>query len=364
MRTKESFTRDEWSHLLPLFNFMSFSMFSCSPFSNFLSDPIGKQSVMSKRGSRSDFQWRMAKPKPTVSAKAKPVNLVLRSPRSTRENPPRNVGHPVDPGNVDEGQGSQTSTRKLVRTTQSKEVECSQVMRQENAQNSDSWKQGDREESSNSASTRKPVRAVTPRTEFQNMKYTNHQYMTKVFHFFAKEVGNYSRTLEALKTDVLVWRVFMSSSVGAAIRLGPNCLANLEVHKNTNFKENQSLFNTTQKQIVEHSVHTLESTSPSWTRSTLSHDQVIQWTEAKVRVYSDSVPGQVEEFKMSASHKRIAGYRRRTNWLRVEYSSRIFVIANSSEIHRLEHLHVNVQRHRFDNKKNRWNLYFEFRTVK
>ena len=44
MLTKESFTRDEWNHLLRLFNFMSFSMFSCSHFSNFLSDPIGKQS--------------------------------------------------------------------------------------------------------------------------------------------------------------------------------------------------------------------------------------------------------------------------------------------------------------------------------
>ena len=36
---------------------------------------------------------------------------------------------------MDEGHGSQTSTRKLVRTTQSPEDECSQVRRQENAQN-------------------------------------------------------------------------------------------------------------------------------------------------------------------------------------------------------------------------------------
>ena len=45
MLTKERFTRDEWNHLLCLFNIMSFSMFSCSHFSNFLSDLIGKQSV-------------------------------------------------------------------------------------------------------------------------------------------------------------------------------------------------------------------------------------------------------------------------------------------------------------------------------
>ena len=61
-----------------------------------------------------------------------------------------------------------------------------------------------------------------------------------------------------------------------------------------NFQEIQNLFNITQKLVLECSeeiliVHTIESTSPSWTRSTLSHDQVIQWTKAKVRVYSDSV---------------------------------------------------------------------------
>ena len=110
----------------------------------------------------------------------------------------------------------------------------------------------------------------------------------------------------------------MSSSIKAAIHLGPNYLANLEVYKNTNFKEIQSLFNISQKLILEHSeeilnVNTIESTPTSWTRSVLSHDQVIQWTKAKVRVYSDSVlclgkvndgrgaierwEGQVEELK-------------------------------------------------------------------
>ena len=38
--TKGSFSRDEWNHLLRLFNVMSFPMFSCSHFSNFLSDPV------------------------------------------------------------------------------------------------------------------------------------------------------------------------------------------------------------------------------------------------------------------------------------------------------------------------------------
>ena len=35
MLTKVSFSREEWNHLLRLFNIMSFSMFSCSYFSDF-----------------------------------------------------------------------------------------------------------------------------------------------------------------------------------------------------------------------------------------------------------------------------------------------------------------------------------------
>ena len=100
--------------------------------------------------------------------------------------------------------------------------------------------------------------------------------------------------MEAMKTNVLVWGLFMSSSMKAAIHLGPNYLANSEIYKNTKFEDIESVFNITQKLAKEHSeeilnVNTIESASPSWKRSVLSHDQVIQWTNAKVRVFSDSV---------------------------------------------------------------------------
>ena len=197
----------------------------------------------------------MTKPKPMILAKARPVNLASHSPSSESENPPQDLRDPVNPENVDERQGSQTSTRKHAQT-------------------------------------------ATPRTEFQNMKYTNHQYMTKVFQFLQKKLGitaeHSTFSMGALKTDVLTWRMFMSSSMKAAIYLGPNYLANLEIYKNTNFEVFQSLFHVTQKFILEHSeeilnVHTIETASPSWTRSVLAHEQVIQWTKAKVRVFSDSV---------------------------------------------------------------------------
>ena len=195
--------------------------------------------------------------------------------------------------------------------------------------------------------------------------------------------------MEALKTNVLIWRMFMSSSMKAAIHLGPNCLANLEVYKNTNFEDIQSLFNITQKLTLEHSeeilnVNTIHSTSPSWTRSVLSHDQVTQRTKAEVRVCSGfrTLPGEDAwqqrcNYKMGRSSERIqdvrfiqriAGNRWRSNWIRVEHFTRIFCHCRFFKRSRIicengtsNHLYVNVQRHRLDKERKRWNLYFECR---
>ena len=86
-------------------------------------------------------------------------------------------------------------------------------------------KRFDQEESCNSTTTQRLVRAATPRTEFQNMKYTSHQHMTKIFHFLLKNLGitaGYPTfSVEALKTHVDMG-MFMSSSMKAAIHLGPN----------------------------------------------------------------------------------------------------------------------------------------------
>ena len=96
--------------------------------------------------------------------------------------------------------------------------------------------------------------------------------------------------------------MFMSSSMKAAIHLGPNYLANSEICKNTKFKEITSLFNIIQKLVVEHSeeilsVKCLECSSPSWTRSVSSRDQAIRWAKEKESVKADSAPcvGQMKD---------------------------------------------------------------------
>ena len=52
-------------------------MFSCSHSRNFLSDPIGKQSAMSKRGQEatSSEVSPMAKPKPTVEGETRQLGV-------------------------------------------------------------------------------------------------------------------------------------------------------------------------------------------------------------------------------------------------------------------------------------------------
>ena len=122
--TKESFARDEWNHLLRFVQHDKCLDVLLRHFSNFLPDPIRKRSALSKRGQEatSSEGSPMAKPKPMVPAKARPVNLVLRSPWSARENPPQDLGYLVNPSNVDEGQGSHSSTRRQVRGTQMPEI--------------------------------------------------------------------------------------------------------------------------------------------------------------------------------------------------------------------------------------------------
>ena len=85
MRYVDFFSRDERNHLHCLFKILSFSMFSCSHFSDFLfDDQVGKQTAISRRGQEatSNEGSPMAKPRPAIPVKARPTNLVMRNPRS------------------------------------------------------------------------------------------------------------------------------------------------------------------------------------------------------------------------------------------------------------------------------------------
>ena len=69
---------------------------------------------------------------------------------------------------------------------------------------------------------------------------------------------------------------------------------NLVAYSNTNFGELKTMFDITQRLVLEQSfetqkVYTMIWNFTPWKRSTLCHDQVVKWAKAKVHVYSDSV---------------------------------------------------------------------------
>ena len=150
-----------------------------------------------------------------------------------------------NPVNADGRKEVEIATRIPVQTASKLEVGYSQVGRQENALIEEGnlcmeqlQKQRDQRALSNSNSSGQLVQGATPRTEFRNVQYTNRQYITKIFQFLQKKLGitaGYSTfTMEALNTHVLIWGMFMSSSMKAAIHHGPNLFVefgDLQEHK-------------------------------------------------------------------------------------------------------------------------------------
>ena len=80
----------------------------------------------------------------------------------------------------------------------------------------------------------------------------------------------------------------------AALHLGQHYYENFVFYRNTNFEELNTLFDITQRLILEQdfeilNVSTIEWTFTPWMRFTLLHDTVVKWAKAKVHVHSDSV---------------------------------------------------------------------------
>ena len=130
-------------------------------------------------------------------------------------------------------------------------TESSQVKRQENAQSSDSWKNG---------MISRNLQTLLPHGELcgtnSKNRISKHEVHEPSAHdedlpFLTKEFGNYRRIPNILSGSIedkcVDMGMFIFSSIKAAIHLGPNYLVNLEIYKKKNFEIIQSLFNITQK---------------------------------------------------------------------------------------------------------------------
>ena len=125
------------------------------------------------------------------------------------------------------------------------------------------------------------------------------QYVGKDFLNLQKKLGitegSTKEELGETKKNILIWGLFMSSSMKAAIHFGQIFTKNLPVFKNTHVEYIQNLFNITQRLVTENSeeilnVKAFESSDPFMVKKTrMSHPQVIKWTQVTVHVYSDSV---------------------------------------------------------------------------
>ena len=194
-------------------------MYSCSQ--------VRQHGAMSKRGQKTNSN------EGSPMANARPC-LVARDPRSEEISSP-NLESLVNPENTDERKEVVIAAGSSMRSATRSEIGYSQA----------------------------------------NKSYTNHQYMSKIFQFLQKRLGmsasDATFSMQAYKTNVLIWRLFTSSSMKADIHLGSNYLTNSEIYKNTKFEEIESLFNITQKLVMEHSegilnVKCLEYSPPSWAR--------------------------------------------------------------------------------------------------
>ena len=114
-------------------------------------------------------------------------------------------------------------------------------------QNAEAWEWDIQSQSSGSTGVWRQTRTVDTKMEFHKMNITNNQYLTKICQFLHWVLGiktvYATFGMEATKSNILMQRPFMSSSMKAAIELGLNYTENLEAYKKTNFEQVQNLFN-------------------------------------------------------------------------------------------------------------------------
>ena len=129
-----------------------------------------------------------------------------------------------------------------------------------------------------------------------NLVISNTGYIEKVFAHVLQKLNHPEDDQIVLdqKVTVLIWRMFMSTTMKAAIHLGEHCNDNLVTYRNTNFEAPKPLFEITQKLILnqKHEIKHISTIEWQFTRRmrySLPHDKVIKLSKAKVHVYSDSV---------------------------------------------------------------------------
>ena len=265
--TKGSFTHDEWSHLLRLFNIMRFSMFSCSLFST-----INNSKTISKRQMQEEIPAEEAR----VVARSKPMMSLV--PKTANRSPTALGSSASDSlGTL----GAQSSSSD--RTSMLKPV--AEGLNENTASSSQVW-----HSDANTITTNK---TIDTKLFHHNFQISNVDHLKKVYSNVRLKLSR-PQGDEMLDIDVnaMISGIFASATVKAAVHLGQDYQENLRTTKNnTDFKKVQTLFDISQKLIPNQKdeifrISTIEWNSIPWMRTTLLHDKAIKLSKAKVHVYS------------------------------------------------------------------------------
>ena len=355
MLTEESITRDEWDHLLRLINIVNLSMFSCS---HFLSWKRGPQW-------RSRDQWI----------------LVSNNLTSAKKDPPQDLSDPNSLGNQELDQSCvSVRGRKLLRNTNQNPTICSQERQQGQSSSTrklgaERWifKLSPRQETERSRGGQ-PIRKVEVAQCADlrlSVPWESLQESAEKVESRWKRTTNY-RSVEDQRTDLgTVYDDNNESRHSPCSKLHWE-FGSFQEHE---LEELQNLFHITQKLVLHHqreilNVKTIERTSLSWTRSTLSHD---------LRPFRS-------KSKMGGSSKRIQQYDSYGELFGadgepIEFEWNIFPGFTSLEILQrihddlqdqniepeklgTNHLHVDVQWCLMDKERKLRTTFFKFRTCR
>ena len=119
-------------------------------------------------------------------------------------------------------------------------------------------------------------------------KSQNFGYVEKIFtHLRRKLNRTEDDEMFDLKTNVLIWGLFMSTTMKSATHLGMEYDQNLIACQNTNFEGIKTLFDLSLRLIAENlfeilNLSTVKCDFSPWMKMTPCHDQAIRWATAKV----------------------------------------------------------------------------------
>ena len=340
MLTKGNFTRDEWNHLLCLFNISHFSSAECSE-------------VMSKITQKDSGEER-------VTAKSKPMmNLVARC----SEKAPSVLSSTASESPGKPRHESQTSlspqTEKYDRTE--RPVVCSQHTDRFIIENDE----------------------TTSHTEAESeLSLGSRSFLHRVNDQVRKRQKQSSKdATKDSEEHSLIWGMFMSSTLRASVFMRKNCSDNWHSNRNPEDLTMKQMFDISETLITDQSdeiygINIISWEDSSWKYlSLIGDEQVISLLHTKVHVLSDSVLclGKMNEnprsniawedrltwFKSSPEYRALdridgepmefewnifPGFTTLQLWYKVqELLSRLSV--DTREIYWTDRLHVDVQRH-------------------